>query len=240
MTSTKDELPKVQPFVAEPRVQPKNEMSKRALLSHTTMGVSLAALTLSIVGGGKLAVDVFTEGVNAVKVDTLVASLVALGLAYLFGWILALACTRAYANLVMPLVIRIYAWLTLVGIGVLYIRIILKLYQQPQNVARLPVYLLMLSAAMAVLLGLHLIGEDHDMRPFSVPLLLISLFQLCMIVYRYVFTSNARPGFLVWDLVFFVGMLVISGMMLAHLGVLNGIRRAVDGIFRNLAVREVE
>ncbi len=238
MSNSQDQLPKVQPFVNEEGLQPKNGMSKRALLSQTTMVVSLVSLTLAIVGGGKLAIDVFREGSNPVGAATIIASIVALGLAYLFGWILALACTRAYANLVMPLVIRVYAWLTLIGIGALYIRIIFKLYQQPENVTRFPVYIVMLSAGMAVLLGLHLIGEDNDMRPFSIPLLLIGLFQLCMIVYRYVFTPNAKPGFLLWDLLFFGGMVLVSALMLAHLGVLNSLRRAVDGIFKNFVVQE--
>jgi hypothetical protein len=238
MSNSHDELPKVQPFVDEKVEQPKKGMSKRALLSQTTMGVSLVALTLSIVGGGKLAIDVFREGLGQFKVDTLIASMVALGLAYIFGWLLAIACTRAYANLVMPLIIRIYAWLTLAGIGILYVRIIFKLYEQPENVARFPVYMLMLIAGLAVLLGLHLIGEDNDLRPYSIPLLLLSLVQLCMIVYRYVFTANSKPGFLFWDLLFFIGVLAISALMLAHFGVLNGLRGAVDGIFKNLAFKE--
>jgi hypothetical protein len=240
MSNPQDNLPKVQPFVQEDTQAANNGMSKRALLSQTTMIVSLVALTLAIVGGAKLAIDLFLEGSHQLRTDTLIASLVALGLAYLFGWILALASTRAYANLVMPLVIRIYTWITLAGIGALYVRIIFKLFQQPDNVARFPIYLMMLVAGMGVLLGLHLVGENRDLRAFSVPLLLLSLFQLCMIVYRYVFTPNAKPGFLVWDLVFFFGMLSISGLMLAHLGVLNWLRRAVDGIFKNLAVKETE
>jgi hypothetical protein len=240
MSNPQNNLPKMHPFVADEVPAAKNGISKRALLSQTTMIVSLVALTLAIVAGTKLGLDVFQEGAHQVKTDALAASLVAIGLAYLFGWILALASTRAYANLVMPFIIRIYTWATLIGIGSLYVRIIFKLFQQPQNVARFPVYLAMLVAGMGVLLGLHLIGEDRDMRPFSVPLLLLSLFQLCMIVYRYVFTSDARPAFLFWDLVFFIGMLSISGLMLAHLGTLNGLRRAVDGMFKNLAVEETE
>ncbi len=237
MSKLEQELPKVQPFIEEEKPK-KNGTSKRALLSQTTMGVSLVALTLSIIGGGKLALDVFQEGINSVRIDALIASMVALGLSYLFGWILALACTRAYSNLVMPLIIRIYAWLTLAGVSALYIRIVFQLFEQPVNAARLPVYMVMLLAGMGVLLGLHLIGEDEDLRPFSIPLLLIGLFQLCMIVYRYVFMTNARPGFLVWDLIFFIGMLVVSGLMLAHWGVLNGLRRVVDGIFKNLNTGE--
>jgi hypothetical protein len=240
MANSQGNFPKVQPFVQERRGFPGYAQSKRALLSQTTMGVSLMALTLAIVGGAKLAIDVFREGMNAVRADTLIASLVALGLAYVFGWILALASTRAYANLVMPLIIQAYAWVTLGGVGALYLKIIIKLYEQPANVARFPIYMVMLMAGMAVLLGLHLIGEDHDLRPLSVPLLCLSMFQLSMIVYRYVFTSNANPGFLVWDLLFFGGMLSLSGLMLAHLGVLNGLRSAVDGIFTNLAVKETE
>ncbi len=240
MPDAREELPKVRPFVEEPGGRPKNGLSKRSLLSQTTMAISLGSLTIAMIGGAKLALDVFSSGSKQVKADTLLASLTALTLAYLFGWILALACTRGYSNLVMPVVIRAYTWATLGGVGVLYLKIIFKLFEQPADVSRFPVYLAMLLAGMGALLGLHLIGEDRDLRPFSVPLLLISLFQLGMIVYRYVFTPNARPGFLVWDLLFFVGMLSLAALMLAHLGVLNGLRWAVDGIFKNLAVQETE
>jgi hypothetical protein len=214
--------------------------SKRALLSQTTMIFSLVALTLAMAGGAKEAIDLFRDGLSSVRTDTLAASLVALGVAYLFGWVLALVCTRAYANLLMPLILRIYTWATLAEIGGLYVRIILKLFQQPDNVARFPVYLAMLIAGMAALLGLHLIGEERDLRPYSVPLLLISLFHLAMIVTRYVFLPGARPGFLFWDLAFFCGILAVSGGMLAHLGIFNGLRRAVDRLFVNLAAEEPE
>jgi hypothetical protein len=199
------------------------------------MVFSLAALTLAMAGGARETIALFQEGLGRVHTDSLAASLVALGVAYLFGWILALVSTRAFANLLMPVILRIYAWVTLAGVGALYVRIVFRLFQQPANVAHFPVYLALLLAGMAALLGLHLIGEQRDLRPYSVPLLLISLFHLAMIVTRYVFLPGARPGFLFWDLAFFCGMLAIAGAMLAHLGIFDGLRRAVDGLFGNLA-----
>ena len=240
MSNPQDGFSKVHALPADGTAGAAQGSSKRALLSQTTMIFSLVALTLALAGGTKETVDLFGEGLGQVRTDTLAASLIALGVAYFFGWVLALVSTRAYANLLMPLVLRVYAWATLAGVAALYMRVIFKLFQQPQNVARFPVYLAMLLAGMGALLGLHLIGEERDLRAYSVPLLLISLFHLSMIVTRYVFTPGARPGFLVWDLVFFCGMLVIAGGMLAHLGIFNGLRRAVDGLFNSLAVEEAE
>jgi hypothetical protein len=240
MSNPQETIPKVRALPAGGKAGGTHAAYKRALLSQTTMAFSLAALTLAMAGGAKEAVDLFREGLSAIRTDTLGASLVVLGVAYLFGWTLALASTRAYGNLLMPPILRIYTWGTLAGVAALYVRIILKLFQQPQNVARLPVYLAMLVAGMVALLGLHLIGEECDLRPYSVPLLLISLFHLAMIVTRYVFLPGARPGFLFWDLAFFCGMLAIAGGMLAHLGIFGGLRRAVDGLFRDLAAGETD
>jgi hypothetical protein len=82
------------------------------------------------------------------------------------------------------------------------------------------------------LIGLHLIVEDHDLRPFSVPLLLISLSQLGLIVFRYVFdTENLNAGFLWEDLVFFFMMSSVSVSMLAHWGILEPLRKQLTNFF---------
>jgi hypothetical protein len=82
------------------------------------------------------------------------------------------------------------------------------------------------------LIGLHLIIEDHDLRPFSVPLLIIALSQLGMIVFRYVFdTVGDKPGFLWKDLLFFFAMITVSVAMLAHWGILEPFRKQLTNYF---------
>ncbi|HKI53303.1 MAG TPA: hypothetical protein VJ987_04200, partial [Anaerolineales bacterium] len=92
--------------------------------------------------------------------------------------------------------------------------------------------LIVMAGGLTALVGLHLIVEDHDLRPFSIPLLIISLIQLGMIVYRYVFdVEGLKPGFLWKDLVFFAAMIIVSIMMLAHVGLLDPLRTKFTNYF---------
>ena len=45
-------------------------------------------------------------------------------------------------------------------------------------------------SGLAALVGLHLIVEDHNLRPFSIPLLVMCMIQLGLNVYRYVFVGG--------------------------------------------------
>jgi hypothetical protein len=79
--------------------------------------------------------------------------------------------------------------------------------------------------------GLHLIIEGHDLRPFAIPLLIISLIQLGLIVFRYVFTGTANGSYLWRDLLFFLGMAIFSFYMLAHVGLLKPLRTRLTNYF---------
>ena len=90
------------------------------------------------------------------------------------------------------------------------------------------------------MIGLHLIIEDHDLRPLSIPLLIISLIQLGLIVFRYVFT-DANPTFLWKDLFFFLSMAAFAYLMLAHIGLLKPLRTRLTNYFdRNSKVIRTE
>jgi len=232
MEHSPENLPKVPPFITpEPPRNHRRDLSQRRLLSPTTLLVSLTSLTIAMVGGAKLAWSMFDEGL-ANSLDDIWAKIIVLGLAYAFGWLGALVCIRVFDNLVFPIIINLYAWLVLMGISGLYLKILQKLYLQAYDGVHFWAYILMMVAGFAVLIGLHLIVEGHDLRPFAIPLLIISVFQLFLIVFRYVFTSDANPAYLSKDLFFFSSMVTISGLMLAHLGVLAGLRHRIDSFFR--------
>jgi hypothetical protein len=225
--SMPDRLPKVRPFLQEKQDY---KPSTRGMLSIVTLLISLGTLTLALGGGAKLIFDVFDGGlVNSLA--GIWPKIIALGIAYLFGWAIALLCIRAYCNLILPMFLKAYAWLCLAGIGVLYVKIIQKLYMQAYDAPRYWAYLFMMLGGMVVLVGLHLILEDHDLRPFAIPLLFIAMIQLFAIVYRYVFSVEANPAKLAGDLFFFIAMTAISALMLAHLGVLAPVRRRIDSWF---------
>lgn len=161
----------------------------------------------------------------------LVPVLIIVGLAYSVGWIVAVVGIRVFNNLIIPYVMQVYAWSTLVGILALYSIIMDRLYAQAYTPLKFLKYIIVVSAIFTALLGFHLLPEKHNLRPFSVPLLLFNLANLYMIVYHYVFTTDVKFKLLGYDIVFFLFMTSISIFMLIRIGTLNWLRTAITRIF---------
>jgi hypothetical protein len=231
MTAPQNHLPKVPPFL-DRKTQPprKNGVDTRGMLSAATMLVSLAALTVSMLGAAKLVFDVFDDGL-ANSMDGIFVKVIVLGLAFLFGWGVGLACIRGFGNLVYPIVINIYAWACLIAVCVLYIKVIQKLYMQAYDGLHFWAYLIILLGGLIVLLFLHLLMEGHDLRPFAIPLLIISVLQLFVIVIRYVFTTDANGWMIVGDFTIFFIMISLAVLMLMHIGILSPLRDYIHGLF---------
>ena len=162
--------------------------------------------------------------------DNNLSKVIVVGLAYLVGWGFSVFGVRTLGNLILPFVIRIYAWIILGGIVTLQVSIILRLYMQAYPIASYIKYLLLFGAGLIALIGLHLILEKHSLVPFSFPILFTSFVHLLCIVFHYVFRT-AKYEYLWGDVFFFLLTTVLSMLMLAHLGLLNGMRRLIDLIF---------
>lgn len=231
MTTPQKPLPHTPPF-QERKTQPprKNGLDTRGMLSIVTMLVSLAALTTSMVGATKMIFDVFDDGLltslNGILVKTVV-----LGLAFFFGWGCGLACIRGFGNLVYPIVINVYAWGCLIAVSLLYMKVIQKLYAQAYDALHFWAYLIILLGGLFVLICLHLLVEGHDLRPFAIPLLLISVLHLFVIVVRYIFTDDAKGWMVISDFTVFLVMVSISALMLVHIGILSPLRDWINDLF---------
>src|SRR3990172_6152337 len=185
------------------------KVSQRGLLSLAMLLSSIGALTFALLGGARLILDIFSIG--------LANSLNGLGTkAFVI---------RVYSNLILPIIINFFAWGCLAGVCVLYLLVLQRLYMQNYDMLHYWAYLLIVAAGLFAMVGLDLIIEGHELRPFSIPLLIIALIQLGLIVFRYVFTGTASPTYLWKDLLFFVGMAVFSFYMLAHVGLLKPLRK---------------
>ena len=231
MTNTPDQFPKVPPFILPPAKPPrKKAVDVRGMLSIITMLVSLAALTLSMGGASKFILDVFDEGL-ANSLDGLMVKIVVLGIAFFFGWAVGLVSIQLFGNLFYSIIITIYAWACLFAVSGLYLKVIQKLYVQEYDSLHYWAYLLMLLGGLFVLICLHLMVEDHDLRPFAIPLLIISVIQLFAIIIRYVFVANPNGWMLFGDFSIFGVMISISALMLAHIGILSRLRDWVNGLF---------
>lgn len=220
----------VPPFHNDPKPlirQPGDERKRRGL-SLITMILGWACLTIAMVGGGKLLWDILSDGM---ELQGLLAKVISLGLTFLLGWVVSIVCIRVFANLVLPLVINLYVFLTAAGILVLYARVVHKLFMEVfnPNVHYLR-YSLAIGIGFAVLVGLHLLLEDHDLRPFSIPFLIGGVLHLTGMVVHYVFMNGNQED--VWGDVYFFGLVMcISLLMLAHFGIFNLPRRAINHFF---------
>ena len=218
-----------------PPTQPRNgngrKVSQRGLLSIAMLILSMGAFGIAALAAAKMVSDVLGENTGTPMVAAVV-QIIVVGLAYAVGWVTAMVAIRVYGNLVLPMLIKWCAWGCLAMVCYLYLAILKRMYAQPDDLGKFIKYLLVMTGGLGAMVGFHLIMEDHDLRPFSVPLLLISLSQLGMIVFRYVFdTADVKVGFLWKDLVFFFMMTTVSVLMLAHWGLLAPVRRELTNYF---------
>lgn len=230
MSTSKDPLPKVPPFV-ERKTEPLHKtVDTRGMLSLATMFASLSALSVSMGGAVILVFAIFDDGL-ANSLDGLLVKVIVLGFAFMFGWGAGLVSIRGFGNLIYPIIIKIYAWGSLVAICILYIKVIQKLYLQKYDTMHFWAYLVMLLGGLFVLISLHLLIEDHDLRPFAIPLLIISVLQLFVTVFRHVLDAQPDGWKLAGDITIFLMMISISSLMLMHIGILSPMRDQIGELF---------
>jgi hypothetical protein len=216
-----------------------NRPSQRGMLSILMLLASMGALGFALIGGAKLVLDILGTGLEG-SLPTLPPKAMVIGLAYAVGWATAMVAIRVYGNLVLPFIINFLIWGCLIGVCALYVLVLYRMYDQTYNWLRFWAYLIILASGLAAMVGLHLIVEDHDLRPLSIPLLVISMIHLGLIVFRYVFTV-ANPGYLWTDLAFFLVMGSFGYLMLAHIGLLAPLRTQLRNYFdRNSKVIRTE
>jgi hypothetical protein len=216
------------PSPTQPRNGKGSHVSQRGMLSLVMLLVSMGTLGIALLGGAKLAYDLL--GPSNEANPGLFAAVIALGITYALGWLTAMVAIRVYGNLILPILLNWVMWAILAGICYLYIEIMQRLYLQQYDFWRFWKYVLVMLAGLAVLVGLHLVIEDHNLRPFSFPLLLLSMIQLGLIVYRYVFVGG-KSIYILADLFFLFGMSAFSILMLAHVGLLDPLRTRFTNYF---------
>jgi len=222
--SSANQLPPTQP-----RTGNGHKVSQRGLFSLAMLLLSIGGLGFAMLGGTKMVMDLLGEQPNPTSIVT---QAVVVGLAYSVGWATAILAIRVYGNLILPILINWFTWGCLAAVCYLYFEILRRMYGQPDDLDRFIKYLVVMTGGLVALIGLHLIIEDHDLRVFSIPLLLLNLTHLGMIVFRYVFdTVGVKPSFLWKDVVFFLYMTAVSVFMFTHLGLLDPLRKQITNYF---------
>jgi cellulose biosynthesis protein BcsQ len=224
-----DNVPLDQELTSKGESKKVRRLSQRGMLSSLMLMASLGALGFALLGGARLVLNIFGAGLeNSLGTLPLQASVI--GLAYAVGWITAMVAIRVYGNLVLPLIINYLIWACLIGVCTLYGLILQRMYDQTYSLLRFFAYLAIVTAGLGAMVGLHLIIEDHDLRPLSIPLLVMSMIHLGLIVFRYVFTV-ANPDYLWTDLIFFLAMAGFGYLMLTNIGLLAPVRNQLTNYF---------
>jgi len=211
--------------IAQP-AEPYKIISQRGLLSVLMLILSISTLTAALGGGGKLILDLLSEGLMGIS-SSLWAKTIVLVLAYIFGWLAAAVSIRVYANLILPVIIKVYAWATLVGVSMLYIIILQRLFKQLYDLQHYLTYFVIIVVGLVALVGLHLLLEERDLRPYAIPWFVINLGQFGLIVFRYIFMDPVKANYLITDLLFLFAMTTFSILAAAHFGILKNLRRSV-------------
>lgn len=256
MNNPNDEFPKTPPFVfrdsndqaaghsdAQHNHRPRMSgrpihPSNKGMMNVAVFLISSLSMGIGLLGGGWIGLSVLLNGVE--DLGALFAGLLAAGLAYGVGWGIGLFGVRMLGNMILPIAMKAYAWIILIGLAALQIAIISRLFEQGYTPLKFMKYVILFCAGLIALVGVHLIIEDHDLVPFSFPILIISLFHLYFIVFHYIFYPNAQNdkfnyGYVVGDATFFLFTSSLGALMLAHLGLLSSIRTAIDKFFKEKA-----
>jgi len=193
---------------------------------------SFISFGIAMIGAAWVTVQVFDKGLeNQIGI---LPKILAIGLAYVIGWIVSIYGVRRLGHLTLPILIKAFALITLAGICILQIAIVLKLYNQSYDNTKFVVFLTMMGIGLFALIGFHLIVENHNLVPFAFPILIVSLFHLIVIVSHYVFTelSEDKYAYFWSDALFFLFTTIIGVLILSHSGILNGVRGFVNRMFR--------
>ena len=226
----------------EPITEPRNGSDKVAdgLLRVIFLIISLISLGIAMISVAYVSIELLVFDNQDMR-DNILPVIVVIALAYSVGWIVALVGIRLYHNLVLPMALEVYAWATLVGISLLYIAILYRLYEQQYPAASFMKYTIVMWVTLAGLIGIHLLIEGHSLRLFSIPLLIIAFVHLYLIVYHYIFAFNVEKSkYLVGDITFFLGMVTVSILMLMHVGMLSGMRNTVNSLFEKRREDDLE
>ncbi|MCA2002963.1 MAG: hypothetical protein LDL51_13945 [Chloroflexi bacterium] len=230
MTTPRDSLPKTSPYVQRKKPPERKGVDTRGMLSVVTMLFSLAAITIALFGGSKLIYDILERGME--NVNNIPVKVIAISFPFVFGWVVGLVSVRGFGNAIYPPIIKIYEWGCLIAACFLYFKIIVKLFERDYTGQKFGTYILLLAGILFVLFCLHLLVEGHDLRPFAIPLIIISVVHMFIIVYNFIFNEETGGMLnLLGDFTIFLFMITASGLMLLHMGIFTRIREQIGALF---------
>jgi hypothetical protein len=186
-------------------------------------------LFLSMLGAGKVLWDVLSGTISIS--DAFRARLVWLAILFFAGWGISLFNIRVLHSWIQPPIICVFIWATLIGILFIYGRIIFRLYVEDFGPDQYIRYSIAFVAGFTALISLHLLIEDHDLRPCAIPIALMVFGHILLGGTHYIFRDAKFPPMVVSDFVWLLVMLVMTVLIGRHFGLLNPFRRILNAIF---------
>ncbi len=175
-------------------------------------GLGAACLIVVWVGLGRVAYDVLITGV----LSGLLVKFLVLAVVFAFGLGLGTLSRTRYDNPVFARLARVFAWAYLLLLWLTYLGVILRVDSQEYSILEYLSFLALLAMEVLALGGLRLVTSDRPSPFFALSVLIIVLFQLLLIVYRYVFASAPMSAFLLGDLLLLISMAAVGSGMLGE------------------------
>jgi len=255
--STQANFPKVRPFEPENAAQRvrlafwRMETAAAGALQQATgpakeqvtptgfvlLTVGMAALLAALVAGIKAGLRILDSGLSSQGVPLMMVNLTTIAMAYCFGWAAAALSARVYRVPLAGTAVKAFAWVFLACLLGLYLFITIKLFEQNYTDTKLLAYWLIMALGLLGLTGIHLITGTGDMRAYAFLLMLVSILHLGVIVYHYNFLEGFKPEGLIPDMLFFINMLLVEFLMLAHFGLLRSTREFLDRQFMDVRLQ---
>jgi len=185
---------------------------QRTLLGSIVFALGAVCLVIVWLGLGRIAYYVVVTGL----LSGLFVKFLVLAVVYAFGVGLGSVSRTRFENPVFPRLTRVYAWIFLLLLWLSYLGIILRVDSRQYSLLEYISFLVLLVVQLLALSGLRMVTSDKATPFFALSLLVIVLFQLLLIVYRYVFASAPLSIYLAGDLVLLFGMASFSSAMLGE------------------------
>jgi len=201
------------------------------------LAVSMTALLAALIAGIKAGLRILDSGLSSEGVPLMMVNLITVAMAYAFGWMAAELIARVYRLPLAVTAVKAFAWAFLSCLLGLYLFITVKLFEQNYTDTKLLAYWLIMALGVLGLTGIYLITGTGDMRVYAFFLMLVSIVHLGVIVYHYNFLDSFKPEGLIPDMLFFMNMLLVEFLMLAHFGLLRSTRAFLDDQFRDVRLR---
>ncbi len=190
----------------------------------TTFGIGGVSLLADLLGIAKFVYDIVVVG----NLNDVFFKIVVLTLVFIFGASLGIVSMRRFDSMSFPTVARLYAWAYLGMTCISYFGMAVVLNTQNYSFETFAAFVSVITAELLALAALHVIIDNHDVRIYSVPVLILTLVQLILIVYKYIFASAPVSLRLAGELLFFIPMTLIGSALLGDIGFVSLIQRIVS------------